>query len=100
MNSSQNSIKKNFVRHTDMRNKKCPWYNDCFNGNDGCYCADPENCVRFLPLQGTNLTKITGVIETHPERDCNKFSQYFFNWVESMGWHFCGSLCKYEEEDI
>lgn len=81
-----------------MKDKLCPWYKDCRNGNDGCYSAEPENCVRFLPLNGTNLTKIAGVIETPPEIDCDKFSQYFANWIESMGWSFCGSLNPYEDE--
>ena len=78
--------------------KLCPRYKACRNGNGGCYSAEPEKCIRFLPLNGTNLTKIAGVIETPPEIDCDKFSQYFANWIESMGWSFCGSFNPYEGE--
>jgi hypothetical protein len=78
--------------------KKCPWHNKCRNGGDGCYAHEPENCVRFMPTDGTNLTEINGIIETPPEIDDDKFSQYFINWIESMGWSFCGSLNRYEEE--
>lgn len=82
-----------------MKSKKCPWYMKCRNGNDGCYSAEPENCVRFLPLNGTNLTKISGIIETPPGIDCDKFNQYFANWTESMGWSFCGFLSPYKDEE-
>ena len=82
-----------------MKNKKCPWNKKCRNGADGCWTLEPENCVRFLPIEGTNLTKINGVIETPPNIDWDKFSQYFSNWIESMGWSFCGSFCRYEEKE-
>ena len=82
-----------------MKHKKCPWYKNCRNGDDGCYSTEPEKCIRFLPLEGTNLTKISGIIETPPEIDCDKFTQYFINWVDSMGWSFCGHLSTYTEED-
>lgn len=82
-----------------MKDKSCPWYKDCRNGNDGCYSAEPEKCVRFLPLNGTNLTKISGTIETPPEIDSDKFNQYFVNWIESMGWSFCGGLSPYYENE-
>ena len=82
-----------------MKNKKCPWHKKCRNGNDGCWTLKPEDCVRFLPLEGTNLTEIKGVIETPNNIDYDKFSQYFSNWIESMGWSFCGTLCRYEEKD-
>ena len=78
--------------------KKCPWYEKCRNGNDGCYAMNPASCVRFMPLKGTNLTDIKGVIETPPNVDDDKFAQYFINWTESMGWSFCGRIHKYEED--
>ena len=81
------------------RKKKCPWRNECRNGDEGCYARVPETCVRFMPLEGTNLTNINGVVETPPDIDYDKFSQYFTNWIESMGWSFCGSLNRYKEED-
>ena len=80
-----------------MKKDKCFWYNKCRNGAEGCYTREPENCVRFMPLEGTNLTDISGVIETPPDIDYEKFSQYFMNWVESMGWSFCGSFGEYKE---
>lgn len=82
-----------------ITNELCPWHKDCRNGTSGCYSVNPENCVRFLPITGTNFTKITGVVETPPEIDCNKFNQYFINWVESMGWNFCGGFSPCENEE-
>ena len=82
-----------------MKVKRCPWHKNCRNGSDGCYSAEPETCVRFLPLNGTNLTKIAGVVETPPEIDLDKFSQYFTNWIESMGWSFAGGFSPYKEEE-
>ncbi len=82
-----------------MRKKKCPWHNKCRNGGDGCWFENPEKCIRFLPTEGTNLTEINGIIETPPNIDTDKFSQYFMNWIDSMGWSFCGSFVEYKEED-
>lgn len=82
-----------------MGNKKCPWHRKCRNGADGCWTLEPEGCVRFLPLEGTNLTEINGVIETPPNIDWDKFSQYFTNWIDSMGWSFCGTFCRHEEKE-
>lgn len=82
-----------------MKKNKCPWHNKCRNGGGGCYTREPENCVRFMPLDGTNLTEINGIMETPPEIDDDKFYQYFINWIESMGWSFCGSFKRYEEEE-
>lgn len=75
-----------------MKKRSCLWNKKCRNGNDNCYSDTPESCVRFLPLEGTNLTEISGIVETPPEIDCDKFSQHFVNWIESMGWSFCGSF--------
>lgn len=79
--------------------KKCRWCNECRNGGDGCWTSEPENCIRFLPLKGGNLTEFSGTIETPPEINCDKFSQYFMNWVDSMGWSFTGSFAPYKEEE-
>lgn len=81
-----------------MSKKKCPWAKTCRNGGDGCYAREPENCVRFMPIMGTNLTEINGVVETPPNVDYDKFSQYFTNWIDSMGWSFCGSFGPAKEE--
>ena len=81
-----------------MKKRKCPWAKKCRNGNEGCWRNDAENCVRYLPTEGTNLTDISGVVETPPNVDYDKFSQYFTNWLDAMGWCFCGSFKKYEEE--
>lgn len=80
-----------------MKKRYCPWKNKCRNGGDGCWTKEPENCVRYLPLEGTNLTSIDGIVETPPDIDYDKFNQYFTNWIDSMGWRFCGSFMKYEE---
>ena len=82
-----------------MSNKKCPWYNKCRNGGDGCWSLEPENCVRFLPTEGTNLTEINCVVETPPEIDHDKFSQYFSNWIEAMGWSLYGMIEPYVEDE-
>ena len=79
--------------------KKCPWSKTCRNGGDGCWSAEPEGCVRFLPLEGTHLTEISGIVETPPDIDYDKFSQYFTNWIDSMGWSFCGSFGVHTEEE-
>ena len=82
-----------------MSKKKCPWHNKCRNGGEGCFAREPETCVRFMPTEGTNCTEFSGIVETPPNIDCDKFSQYFMNWIESMGWSFCGSFKKYEEKE-
>ena len=82
-----------------MENNKCSWNDKCRNGGDGCFVREPENCVRFMPLDGTNLTEVKVTIETPPEIDDKKFSQYFFNWIESMGWSCCGIISPYKEEE-
>lgn len=73
-----------------MESNKCPWHKVCRNGDDGCYTVEPQTCVRFLPVSGTNITEITGMVETPPEIDSDKFFQYFTNWIDAMGWSFCG----------
>lgn len=93
-------LKSGLKRNDAMENEKCSWCNKCRNGNDGCWTSEPKNCVRYLPLEGTYLTEIKGVIETPPEIDCNKFSQFFMNWIESMGWSFAGGFKKYEDEEV
>ena len=80
-----------------MSKKKCPWRDKCRNGGDGCYALFPEDCVRFMPLEGNNLTEISGIVETPPGIDDDKFTQYFTNWIDSMGWSFCGSFKKFEK---
>lgn len=81
------------------RKKKCPWWDKCRNGDEGCYAREPEKCVRFMPIEGTNLTEVKVIVETPPDIDCDKFSQYFMNWIESMGWSFCGTMHEYKEEE-
>lgn len=79
--------------------KKCIHDKTCQNANNGC-TADPlHRCVRFLPIEGTNLTKISGVVETPPEIDHDIFDQMFINWIESMGWLFAGSTSPYYDEE-
>lgn len=79
-----------------MNDALCPWREKCRNGNTGCYYAEPS-CVRFFPMIGANLTEISGIVETPPGVDCDKFSQYFMNWIESMGWSFGGGFNPHEE---
>ena len=52
-----------------------------------------------MPLEGTNLTDLNGTVETPPDIDSNKFAQYFSNWIESMGWSFCGVIAPYDDEE-
>lgn len=81
-----------------MKNK-CSWNMKCRNGDDGCFSIEPERCVRFMPLEGTNLTDVDVIVETPPDVDDDKFAQYFMNWIDSMGWSFCGTINKYEDEE-
>ena len=83
-----------------MENEKCSWWLQCANGGGDCWILEPEKCVRFMPIRGNNLTKVSGVIETPPEIDNEKFGQYFSNWIESMGWIFAGYFCEYKEEEV
>lgn len=82
-----------------MSNEKCPWHNKCRNGGDGCWSLEPENCVRFLPTEGTNKFDIAGVIEVPPEVDEDKFSQYFSNWIDYMGWSHSTIIQPYVEDE-
>lgn len=82
-----------------MKKKKCPWWNKCRNGADGCYHLNPEKCVRFLPLEGTHLTHIEFTIETPPHIDSNAFVDMFTNWLDCMGWSGCGFSKPYDKED-
>ena len=66
-----------------MNSNKCLWSNKCQHGAEDCFDCKPENCVRFIPVKGTNLTKISGIVETPPGIDTDKFEQYFINWITS-----------------
>lgn len=81
-----------------MDNEKCIWDNKCRNGGDGCYHKNPERCVRFLPLEGTNLTKVVFTVETPPHIDSDMFSEMFGNWLDCMGWSGCGFTHPYSED--
>lgn len=83
-----------------MRNKKCPWHNKCRNGGDGCSHHNPEKCVRFLPLEGTNLTEVVFTVETQPHIDSYALSEMLTNWFDCMGWSYCGTTKPYEDEEI
>ena len=82
-----------------MRNKKCPWWKKCQNGGDGCYAKEPERCVRYLPLEGTHLTKIDFTIETPPHIDSDACVDMVCNWIDCMGWRCIGFSKPYEEEE-
>jgi hypothetical protein len=82
-----------------LKKKKCVAYMTCQNGNEGCYTREPEKCVRFLPVKGTNLTKLSYVIETPPHIDWEACSDMFGNWVDSLGWKMCGYSEKVENEE-
>lgn len=82
-----------------MERAKCPWNEYCQNGDECCYNREPENCIRFMPHEGTNLTDISGTVETPPGIDSEKFGQYFTNWIESMGWSFCGVIAPHDDEE-
>ncbi len=79
--------------------KICAYHDKCQNGSDGCYSLKPETCVRFLPLDGTNLIKINGVIETPPHIDSDIFSQLFSNWMDSLGYSFSVSMTDYYDSN-
>ena len=79
--------------------ERCLYARDCQNGDEGCYSAEPEKCVRFMPTHDTNLTHICGTVETPPEIDHEMFSQYFTNWISSMGWIFSGGMNPIESEE-
>lgn len=81
-----------------MGKKKCSWWKKCQNGGDGCYTKEPERCVRYLPLEGTHITKIDFAIETPPHIDSDTFVDMFVNWLESMGWRGVGYTKPCDEE--
>lgn len=71
-----------------MGNSQC---NKCRNDGSDCKWTSIENkCVRFMPIDKTNLTHVNVTVETPPNVDCDMFSQYFMNWIDSMGWICCG----------
>lgn len=76
------------------RNKQtiCSRHAECQNGGDGCWCLNPETCVRFLPTTGTNLADIKGKVELPPNVNWDMFSQMFSNWIDSLGYHFNGFI--------
>lgn len=80
------------------KTKKCYYHKICQNGNGGCYCEKDYKCVRFLPVEGTNITHITGYIETPPNIDYSMFCDIFTNWIDSLGWQYCGIVEPCEEE--
>lgn len=70
----------------------------CQNGGDGCRVAPRSKCVRFLPIEGTNLTSFKGTVETPPDVDYDMVSDLFVNWVESNGWRACTIFGPYEDK--
>jgi len=79
--------------------ERCPRCDECQNGASDCTTVEPDKCVRFMPIEGTNYTKIIGFVETQPDIDSDKFMQYFTNWIESMGWFFCGTVHEMENNE-
>ncbi len=79
--------------------ERCPWARHCQNGDEGCYSAEPEKCIRFMPTHDTNFIQIHGTVETQPEIDTDIFSQCFMNWINSMGWFFSGGIKPVENEE-
>ena len=89
-------MKKFFIK----KKKVAEQCKECMNRYSGCWKSENTNkCVRFLPEHKTNLTNIDGVIITPPEVDSDAVSQVFINWIESLGWQYCGSFRPYEEEN-
>lgn len=81
------------------RKQKSRQCQNCQHREEGCwFIDDSEKCVRFLPECRTNLTEIDGIIETPPNVDSDTFLQMFSNWLDSMGWLFCGITAPYDEE--
>lgn len=68
------------------KSKICPWHYKCQNGGDGCWADQPETCIRYLPTEGTNLTKLSITVETPPSVNCDMVFQMFSNWMNSLGW--------------
>lgn len=49
-------------------------------------------------MREPNMTKIAGVVSTPADIDYDKFNQCFIDWIELMGWEFCGMVAPIEEE--
>jgi len=71
----------------------------CQNSGGDCCVAKGASCVRFLPIEGTNLTNIDGTIETPPDVNLDTFSEMFMNWIDSMGWKACVIFKPYQDEN-
>ena len=80
-----------------MRGKKSQQCATCKNNKGYCRTSQDEKCIRFLPEANTNYIQIEGVVETPPEIDTDAFSQMFINWIESLGYFFCGGILPYNE---
>lgn len=74
------------MRSGKNKSKICPWHDKCRNGGDGCWADQPETCVRYLPTEGTNLTKLSITVETPPSVNWDTVFQMFSNWIDSLGW--------------
>lgn len=80
------------------KSKKSVFCSNCQNSGNNCWIAEGNICVRYLPERNTNLTDIDGIIETPPGITHEMVDQMFINWIESLGWHFCGSFAPYKED--
>ena len=80
--------------------KKCPHHKICRNGGDGCtyISKNPNECIRYLPLNNTNIFNFNGAIEVRNEIDIKTFSQEVDNFIQSKGWSATISIWPYEEE--
>lgn len=80
---------------------KCPHYKICRNGNGGCVnvSTNPQECVRYMPLEGTHLTEVNLTIETPPHIDSDKCSQILLNIIDGLGWLMAGTIKPLEDED-
>lgn len=82
----------------NYKKKQSDQCKSCTNNAEWCWTSDSSPCVKFMPKFRTNFTELHGIIETQPEITADMFYQHFMNWIESMGWHFCGSMKPYKEE--
>lgn len=77
------------INQSKKRSLQC---SNCKNNQGACWTDDESKCIRYLPNENTNFTKIEGVVETPPEVDSDVFSQMFINWIESLGYAFGGGF--------
>ena len=80
--------------------KKCPKYKECQHGAEGCiHLDDRYECIHYLPLDGTNLTKLVFTVESPPNVTSEMVMDKFINWIDYEGFIACGFSREVNNDD-